>query len=74
MEHHIRLSLDDAVWSLLDSAARERGISLSAYLHEIAVSEAKRIRRERIRAQSNALAACIAECPEARDFYEDWSG
>jgi hypothetical protein len=38
----------------------------------LAEIEAKRIRRERIRAQSRTVGAYVASSPEARAFYEGW--
>ncbi|HEV7367792.1 hypothetical protein [Arenibaculum sp.] len=72
MRRVISVRLDDQVRSTLEEVAGQRGISLSAYLLELAVGEARRIRRGRIRAQSDAVAAYVASCPEARAFYEEW--
>jgi hypothetical protein len=68
----VSVRLDDEVRSALEGAAKERGIGLSTYLRELAVAEAKRVRRELIRAQSRAVAAYVAASPEARTFHEDW--
>lgn len=68
----VSVRLDDDIQATLESAAQERGVGLSTYLRELAVTEAKRVRRERIRAQSRAVGAHIAATPEARSFYEDW--
>ncbi|HYH38571.1 MAG TPA: hypothetical protein VD860_10165 [Azospirillum sp.] len=68
----VSVRLDDDVQATLESAAQERGVGLSTYLRELAVVEAKRVRRERIRAQSRAVGDHIAATPEARSFYEDW--
>jgi hypothetical protein len=64
--------LDNDVQATLEGAARERGVGLSTYLRELAEIEAKRVRRERIRAQSRAVGAYVASSPEGRAFYEDW--
>lgn len=69
----VSVRLDDMVQEILESAARERGIGLSTYLRELAAAEARRVRRERIRAQSRAVAEYVAASPEARPFYEDWA-
>jgi hypothetical protein len=45
---------------------------LSTYLRELAANEAKRLRRERIRAQSRAVGDYVASSPEARAFYVEW--
>jgi hypothetical protein len=70
--HPVSVRLDDAVQSTLEGAAKERGVGLSTYLRELAAAEAKRVRRERIRAQSRAVADYLASSPEGRAFYEDW--
>ncbi|WP_448190576.1 hypothetical protein [Azospirillum sp. sgz301742] len=68
----VSVRLDDDVQATLESAARQRGVGLSTYLRELAVMEARRVRRERIREQSRAVGAYVAASPEARSFYEDW--
>lgn len=72
MSHPVSVRLDDEVQTMLEAVARERGVGLSTYLRELATSEAKRLRRERIRAQSKAVGDYVASSPEARAFYEDW--
>lgn len=68
----VSVRLDDDVQATLEAAAQARGVGLSTYLRELAVSEARRVRRERIRAQSRAVGAHLAESPDAHRFYEDW--
>jgi GNAT superfamily N-acetyltransferase len=72
MGRPVSVRLDEKVQTTLEDAARERGIGLSTYLRELAADEARRIRRERIRAQSRAVGTYVASSPEARAFYEDW--
>jgi len=72
MSMPISLRLDDQVRQTLETEARARHLGLSAYLREIATEEARRIRRERIREQSRAVAEYVAGSPEAAAFYEDW--
>jgi hypothetical protein len=72
MGHPVAVRLDEEVRSTLEAAARDRGIGLSTYLRELAAEEARRVRRERIREQSRAVAAHLAGSPEGRAFYEDW--
>lgn len=72
MSRPVSVRLDDEVQSTLENAARQRGIGLSTYLRELAVNEARRVRRERIRAQSHAVGSYVASSPEGRAFYEDW--
>ena len=69
----VSVRLDDEVQATLESAAAERGVGLSTLLRELAASEARRIRRERIRQQSRAVAAHVEASPEAEAFYGDWS-
>jgi hypothetical protein len=72
MGHPVSVRLDDDIQATLEDAARERGIGLSTYLREVAANEARRLRRERIRAQSRAVGAYVASSTEAREFYADW--
>ncbi len=72
MGHPVSVRLDEEVQAALEEAARARGIGLSTYLRELALDEAKRIRRERIRAQSRSVGTYIAVSPEGRAFYVDW--
>lgn len=72
MSMPISLRLDDQVRQTLETEARARHLGLSAYLREIATEEARRVRRERIREQSRAVADHVAGNPEAAAFYEDW--
>jgi hypothetical protein len=72
MAHPVSVRLDENVQATLEDAAKERGIGLSTYLRELAANEARRVRRERIRAQSRAVGAYVASSPEAHAFYVDW--
>jgi uncharacterized protein (DUF1778 family) len=72
MGRPISVRLDEDVQLMLETAAKMRGIGLSTYLRELAVNEAKRVRRERIRTQSRAVGAYLASSPDGRAFYEDW--
>ena len=72
MGYPVSVRLDNDVQATLEDAARERGVGLSTYLRELAEIEAKRVRRERIRAQSRAVGAYVASSPEGQAFYEDW--
>jgi uncharacterized protein (DUF1778 family) len=72
MAHPVSVRLDDDIQATLEDAAKERGVGLSTYLREIAAKEARRLRRERIRAQSRAVGDYVASSPEASEFYADW--
>jgi uncharacterized protein (DUF1778 family) len=61
----IRLKEDDR--TVLEVAAREQGKGLSTLVREIAEAEARRIRRELIRAEGGRVVAWLAEHPEARE-------
>ena len=71
MAHPVSFRLDDDIQATLEDAAKERGVGLSTYLREIAAKEARRLRRERIRAQSRAVGDYVASSPEASEFYAD---
>lgn len=64
----IRLDPDDR--DLLETVAREQGKSLSALVRELVEAEARRVRRESIRAEGERLLAHLAEHPEARSELE----
>ena len=60
----IRLDADDR--AALEAAAREQGKGLSAFVRDIAEAEARRMRREAIRADGDRVVAHLAQHPEAR--------
>jgi uncharacterized protein (DUF1778 family) len=68
----ISVRLDDSVQEVIEAAANERGISLATYLREMAEREARKICKEKIRAESRAAAEYVALSPEAQEFYADW--
>jgi predicted transcriptional regulator len=72
MSMPISIRLDDDIRVTLEAEAKARSVGLSAYLRELATSEAKRVRRERIRQQSQAVGEYLTSSPEAKAFYEDW--
>jgi hypothetical protein len=72
MGHPVSIRLDDDTQATLEDAAKARGIGLATYLRELAAHEARRIRRERIRAQSRAVGAYVASSPEGQAFYAEW--
>jgi len=72
MGHPVSVRLDEEIQATLEEAGKVGGIGLSTYLRELAVDEAKRVRRERIRVQSRAVAAYLASSPEGRAFYAEW--
>jgi hypothetical protein len=70
----ISVRLDDDVKDVLEEEARHLHMGLSTYLRLIASEAAGRVRRDRIRRQSEAVGAYVGESKEARGFYEDWGG
>lgn len=72
MGHPVSVRLDEDMQATLEDAARARGIGLSTYLRELAANEVKRLRRERIRAQSRAAGAYVRSSPEGQGFYDQW--
>jgi GNAT superfamily N-acetyltransferase len=68
----ISVRLDDEVRHILEGEARSRGLGLSALLRQIAKEAAEQVRRQRIREQSRAVGAYVAQSAEAAEFYEDW--
>ncbi|MGH3438880.1 MAG: DUF1778 domain-containing protein [Sciscionella sp.] len=60
----IRLDPDDR--AALEMAARGQGKGLSAFMREIAHAEARRVRREAIRADGERVVAHLAEHAESR--------
>lgn len=72
MGHPVSIRLDDDTQTTLEDAAKARGIGLATYLRELAANEARRVRRERIRAQSRAVGAYVASLPEGQAFYAEW--
>ncbi len=72
MGHPLSVRLDADMQSTLEDAAKARGIGLSTYLRELAANEGRRLRQERIRAQSRAVGAYVATSPESQTFYGQW--
>lgn len=65
----IRLDADDR--AALEAAARGRGKGLSAFVREIAEAEARRVRRDAIRADGDRVVAHLAHRPDARTELDD---
>jgi hypothetical protein len=68
----VSIRLDDDVRATLEAEASARRVGLSTYLRRLAAEEARRLRQERVRRQSEAVGAYVASSPEAAGFYEDW--
>lgn len=65
----IRLDADDR--EALEAAAHRQGKGLSAFVRELAEAEARRVRREEIRAEGDKVMAHLATHPEARDELDE---
>jgi uncharacterized protein (DUF1778 family) len=66
----IRLNVSDR--KTLESAAREQGKGLSAFVHQIVETEARRMQRVAIRADGEQVVAYLAEHPQARDELDQY--
>jgi uncharacterized protein (DUF1778 family) len=67
----LTIRLDPQDRAALEAAARERGKGLSAFVREIAHTEARRVRREAIRADGERVMTHLAEHPQARDELDE---
>ncbi len=65
----IRLNADDR--AALEAAARGQGKGLSAFVRDIAEAEARRVRREAIRADGDRVVAHLAGHPAARSELDE---
>ena len=70
----VSVRLDDDVKDVLEQEARHLHMGLSSYLRLLASEAAERVRRERIRQQSEVVGAYVGRSEQARGFYEDWGG
>jgi uncharacterized protein (DUF1778 family) len=66
MPRTLTIRLDAEARAVLEAAARGQGKGLSALVREIAEAEARRVRRDAIRADGDRVVAHLAEHPEAR--------
>ncbi len=65
----IRLNADDR--ATLEAAARGQGKGLSAFVRDIAEAEARRVRRDAIRADGDRVVAHLAGHPAARSELDE---
>jgi hypothetical protein len=68
----ISIRLDDEVRATLEAEARTRNIGLATLLRQLAADAAREVKRKRIREQTEAVGRYVANCPEAKEFYEFW--
>jgi hypothetical protein len=72
MNAPISIRLDDDVRATLETEARAHSLGLATYLRRLAAADAARLKRERIRAASEAVARHIATSVEAKAFADAW--
>lgn len=65
----IRLGADDR--AALEAVARGQGKGLSAFIRELAEAEARRVRRNAIRADGDRVVAHLAAHPGARVEFDE---
>ena len=65
----IRLDAEDR--AVLETTAQRRGQGLSTFVRELAEAEARRLRREAIRAEGERIVAHLAENPGAQAEMEE---
>lgn len=71
MAETLTIRLDPADRAALEMAARGQGKGLSAFVREMAHAEARRVRREAIRADGERVVAHLAEYPETREELDE---
>lgn len=65
----IRLDAEDR--AVLEATAQQRGQGLSAFVRDLAEAEARRLRRDAIRAEGERVLAHLAQHPEAQAELEE---
>lgn len=75
MAQTLSIRLNEADRAILESAAKTAGTGVGTYVRQVAEAEARRLRRQAIRAESDRIAAQIT--PAALDLVatsapEDW--
>jgi uncharacterized protein (DUF1778 family) len=66
MAETLTIRLDDRDREVLEAAAREQGTGLSSFVRELAQTEARRLRRAAIHAESKRVVEYLASHPEAQ--------
>ncbi len=72
MAETLTIRLDERDREVLEAAARERGTGLSSFVRELAQSEARRLRRAAIRADTKRVAEYVASHPEAQSEFDTY--
>lgn len=68
----LTIRLDAGDRAVLEAVARGQGKGLSAFVREIAEAEARRARREAIRADGDRVVAHLAQHPEAQNELDEF--
>ncbi len=70
----ISVRFDDRTRQILDGEAAAQGVGTSTFVRQLAEAELRRIRRARIEAEAETVAAYLAEHPTAFDDDDpaDW--
>lgn len=71
MNGPISVRLDDLTRAVLEDEARSRGLGLGSYLRTLAVEDARAVRRRRIRDESKAVGAFMAQNPSVRSLCDE---
>ena len=72
MADTLSIRLEDRDRDVLERAAKLQGTGLSAFIRELAHGEARRIRREEIRAEGDRIVAYLKAHPEAAAEIEEY--
>ncbi|TAM56381.1 CopG family transcriptional regulator [bacterium] len=72
MAETLTVRLDERDREVLEAAARQRGMGLSAFVRGLAEAEARRLRRSAIRAQGEKVVSYLLEHPEAQAEVETY--
>lgn len=67
----LTIRLDDEDRAVLAEIARKQGKGLSAFVRGLAEAEARRLRREAVRAEGERVVTYLAEHQDARDELEE---
>lgn len=68
----LSIRLDDDTRITLEAEAAARRVGLSTLVRDLATEAARQLRRDRIRGQSAAVGAYVAQSEAGAAFYADW--
>jgi uncharacterized protein (DUF1778 family) len=72
MAQTLTIRLGDKDRIILEEAARRNGTGLSAFIRDLAETEARRLAGEAIRAQGERVVSYLAQHPQAQDELETY--